>query len=215
MYNLNKPKAIIFDCDDILLDYMQGIKKFIKTKYNIDTVGLPTDYVLNDWCGVSPEKMMEIIKDFNEQSVAFGLLEPLHYRTKEIMGMVSRSCKGQIDLIVLTKSGTFGHGEVLRKVNLINVFGDIFKEVIIIETYESKKGSLMKLKSKYDVLCFVDDYVKNIDDAVECGIHSVLLERTHNIKHKGTNGYNFFRDWIELYKHLDDLIWDNLDLNME
>lgn len=207
-----KKKAIVFDCDDILLDYMNGIKTFLDVHYNIKPDGLPTDYVLNDWAGVSGNKMMKIISHYNEKSFEFGLLKPVHHRTVELMQVLHRVARGQIDFIILTKSGTMGHGEVLRKVNLMNVFGDIFKDIIIIEKYESKKGSILKIQQDYDILCFIDDYVKNIDDAVSCGVNSVVLERAHNVKHKESGKYTFMKDWIELYKYLDNLIYDNIVL---
>ncbi len=211
MYNL-KRKAIVFDCDDILLDYMKGIKAFLKLHYNINPPGLPDDYVLSSWAGVSDAEMIKIIAHYNEQSYEFGLLEPVHHRTVDLMKVLHSVARGQVDFIVLTKSGTLGHGEVLRKVNLFNTFGDIFKEIIIIEKYESKKGSILKIQQNYDILCFVDDYVKNIDDAESCQVNSVILERTHNIKHKESGKYTFKKDWIELYKYLDNLIYDNIVL---
>lgn len=206
MSNLEKKKCFLFDCDDILLDYMTGIKKFIEQHYNIKPEGLPDDYVLNKWAGISGNKMMKIISHYNEQSYEFGLLEALDERTVQVMKSLHTVLQGKADLIVLTKSGTLGHGEVLRKVNLMNVFGDIFKDIIIIEKYESKTGSILKLQQDYDILCFVDDYVKNIDDAVACGVNSVLIERSHNVKHKSNPDYTFFKDWYELNEYLFGLM---------
>lgn len=185
---------------------MQGIQDFIEQHYNIKPSGLPDDYVLNHWAGISGNKMMRIISHFNENSYEFGLLKPLDERTVHVMKSLHTVLNGEVDLIVLTKSGTLGHGEVLRKVNLMNVFGDIFKDIIIIEKYESKTGSILKLQQDYDILCFVDDYVKNIDDAVACGVNSVLLERSHNIKHKVNPDYTFFKDWHELNEYLIGLM---------
>ncbi|WNA16064.1 hypothetical protein XaC1_421 [Xanthomonas phage XaC1] len=204
---MTKRNCIIFDCDDILLDYMEGLKKFVEKHYDIYPAGYSTDYVLNEWLGVDEYTCQEIINHFNHNSYEFGLLKQLEDGlSTELLILYNHAKKHDTDLVVLTKSGKKGHGEVLRKVNLMNTFGDIFSEIIIIETNETKRASLLKLKSKYNVLCFVDDYVGNIDDGIKCGINSVLIERHHNVKHKGKEQYVFFKDWELLIDYLYELI---------
>lgn len=110
--------------------------------------------------------------------------------------------------IVLTKSGTLGHGEVLRKVNLINTFGnDMFDEIIIIEMYESKKGALNKLKSKYNVKFLVDDYIKNIETAMDLKIPAIMMRSSHNNYYSENNdGFIYVNNWHELQSTIEYIV---------
>jgi hypothetical protein len=117
-----------------------------------------------------------------------------------------RSENENVAFIVVTKSGTFGHGEVLRKVNLINVFGDIFDDIIILENYQSKRSTYAKLKEQYDIVTVVDDHLANIDVAQTLGLDTVVLECSHNIESIDDPRYQFVQDWNQMYHYITETI---------
>lgn len=201
-----KQKAIIFDCDDILLDHVGGFAKFARKHYNIKAEGLPVQYNLQEWLGCDEADVMKMLKHFNEQAYEFGLLEPVDASTVDSM-KVLRKLFPEIKFIIVTKSGTMGHSTVLRHVNLANVFGDdMFDEVIILEYFNSKRATYNRLNNKYNIITVLDDHLANIDQAIEIGLDSVVLECSHNRAQKFNPKYNFVSDWDEMFYYLLDKI---------
>ena len=201
----SKQKAVILDCDEILLNHLGGFKKYVQKYYDIQTVGEPQQYNLQDWLCCDAEQVMDLLKNFNFYSYEFGLLEPMDEFVVDRMKQL-RSRYPDVAFIVVTKSGTFGHGEVLRKVNLINVFGDIFDDIIILENYQTKRGTYLKLQNQYDVVTVVDDHLVNIDVAKQVGLDTVVLECSHNVSEKNNPNYNFVEDWCDMFTYIDDKI---------
>lgn len=201
----SKQKAVILDCDEILLNHLGGFKKYVQKYYDIQTVGEPQQYNLQDWLCCDAEQVMDLLKNFNFYSYEFGLLEPMDEFVVDRMKQL-RSRYPDVAFIVVTKSGTFGHGEVLRKVNLINVFGDIFDDIIILENYQTKRGTYLKLQNQYDVVTVVDDHLVNIDVAQQVGLDTVVLECSHNVSEKNNPNYKFVEDWCDMFTYIDDKI---------
>lgn len=200
-----KKKAVILDCDEILLNHLGGFKKYVQKYYDIETVGEPMQYNLQDWLQCDAEQVMDLLKNFNFYSTEFGLLEPMDQYAVENMKSL-RQENPDVAFIVVTKSGTFGHGEVLRKVNLINVFGDIFDDVIILENYQSKRSTYAKLKEQYDISIVVDDHLANIDVAQNLGLQTVVLKCSHNEQSIDDPNYQFVHNWIQMYHYITESI---------
>lgn len=202
---MNK-KAVILDCDEILLDHLGGFKLFVEKYYDIKPEGTPVQYNLQDWLKCDSEKVMELIKNFNYFSYEFGLLKPVTLAVPALQRLVNNN--PNVAFIVVTKSGTFGHGEVLRKVNLHNVFGDIFDDIIILEQYQSKRNAYNKLKNNFDIVTVVDDYLGNIDVAEELGLDAVVLDCPHNVGTLKANGTDYTRvkDWVDLFEYIQKKI---------
>lgn len=198
-----KKKLVILDCDDVLLDYIGGFKNFVLNHYNIETKGMPEDYTLYEWLGISQPLAISIMKHFNENSYEFGLLKPLDCDTVPLMNKLYQSHNNDTDFVVVTKCGSLGHSSVLRIVNLKYTFGDIFKNIIILETNESKKNTFKMFMNEYDDITVVDDYKPNIDTAHELGIKTFFMKREHNVKFMDNPKYNFVENWKELYHKLN------------
>ena len=192
---MQKPKLVIFDCDEILLDHLGALGEFVKKNYNITPKTThPIEYGLVDWLGVSQCEVQEILRVFNEESYEFGLLKALDPYAPGLIKAIQYGIPG-VKFAVLTKSGTHGHGEVLRRVNIEHVYPEQFDEVHIIEMNESKSEVLSNLKDRYDVICLVDDYIQNIEDAIDLGIPGVMLSRPHNQEYKDRTDFRYVDTW--------------------
>lgn len=202
---MQKPKLVIFDCDEILLDHLRALGEFVEKKYNITpTSKYPTEYGLVKWLGCSQEEVQEILRVFNEESYEFGLLKALDPYAPGLIKAIPYGIPG-IKMAVLTKSGTKGHGEVLRRVNIENVYPGQFDEVHIIEMNESKSKVLSELQQRYDVVCLVDDYIQNIEDAIELGIPGIMLSRPHNQEYKDRTDFMYVESWGAIIGGIIDL----------
>lgn len=190
---MQKQKAIVVDCDEVLLDHLGGLREYVKTKHGIiTTTDYPVEYGLEKWLNMNQEEVMAILKEFNEQSAEFGMLEKI---PSADLVTALRFTYQDAHMVVLTKSGTGGHGEVLRRCNIHHCFPNVFDEVIIVEMNESKHDALVELQKKYDVRCLVDDYIINIDTAIELGIHGIMLSRPHNQEYKDSTDFHFTGTW--------------------
>ncbi|SOK58606.1 hypothetical protein [Yersinia phage fHe-Yen9-04] len=205
MQNIKK-KAVLLDCDEVLLNHLNGFKKYVQKYYDIETKGEPMQYNLQDWLQCDGERVMELLKNFNFYSYEFGLLEPMDGEDTIKYMQRLRFENPDVAFIVVTKSGTFGHGEVLRKVNLHNVFGDIFDDIIILENYQSKRNTYLKLMQQYDIIAVVDDHLDNIHTAQKLGLDTVVYQCSHNISEKDNDNYLFVECWIQMYYELNKLI---------
>lgn len=191
---MTKKKVIVFDCDEILLDHLGGLREYVKDKFDIVTeTEYPSEYGLEKWLGLSSVQVQEVIKQFNQTAYEFGLLKPMEGAQSLLCAL--RHTYPDAVFAVLTKSGTFGHGEVLRKVNIHNVFPNVFDEIHIVEMYESKRGVLSQLKAQYDVVCLVDDYIMNIETALVLDIPGIMLKRPHNEQYQNRTDFKFVENW--------------------
>lgn len=193
---MSKQKVIVFDCDEVLLDHLAGFREWVKKKYNFITkTEYPTDYSLCDWLEIDEHTdVQKLLNEFNSSTIEFGLLKPIHESVRSLLHSL-RHCYPDAVFAILTKSGTHGHAEVLRHVNIQHVFPDIFDEIHIVETYQTKRGALAKLQAKYNVVCLVDDYIDNIETAVSLGIHGIMLKRPHNVQFKDRPDFYFAENW--------------------
>lgn len=203
----HKQKAVIFDVDDILLDYTLGIREFVREHYGRDIVGRNTEYNLCSWLQAADQtEMNSIIEHFNYNSVEFGELRPVDGYTVKAMEML-KAKHTDCAFVVVTKSGNKGHGTVLRTLNLRYVFGkDMFDEIVIVEPYESKRKAYHELSAKYDVRLVLDDHLPNIDEAQRQSLPTVVLLRTHNVSEKDNPKYNFVTDWTEMHEVVNKAI---------
>lgn len=200
---MKKRKLVVLDCDDVLLDYIGSVSAFAKKHYDIETVGLPSQYELSNWLGTTPEMAVKILEHFNYHSYEFGLLPALDDSTVSFVQKLIKEHSDDTDFIIVTKSGNEGHAEVLRKVNLHNVFGDVFTSIIMISPHESKKHVLKKLMKSYEIVCFVDDNIDNVKIGVELGITTLMVERSHNLSFSYDKK---FKEWNGLYNEIKSVL---------
>lgn len=203
---MKKERAIIVDIDEVMLDHIGGLRKFVKKHYDIHPVGNPTSYDLTEWLGRSKTEVLEILKHFNERSYEFGLLKRLDVDALEYMTVLKRNFP-DVKIIGLTKSGTGGHGEVLRRVNVENAYPGIIDELYIIEMYESKRGTLAKLKVQYDVQFLVDDHIDNIRAAQAVGVQGIMLKASHNVRFENIeNDFVYVPNWYQLQRTMSYIL---------
>lgn len=206
---MEKTKLIVFDCDDILLDWCAGMRAYLITKYPDIQFNsyYPTCYDLNGWIAsdhIPPAS--EFIAEFAE-SEEFQHLQPIDLSVECVSLLRSEITlmDSNVELCVLTKSGLGKNGNTLLKrvMNLRNVFGyGTFEHVFVIEPWQSKHDILQGLKEHYDVIAVVDDNVHNNYISSCLDIPSYILKRSHN--RNGSLPYDVVmcEDWDEIYANL-------------
>lgn len=204
---IEKRKGIILDYDDAIADYCNGVIDYAKSHYGLKVISEPNSYNFEDTFGVNNLLVNNILYNFNNNSYQFGLLKPIDSFVKNAISDI-RTKYPDVDLFVVTKCGNSKQTVALRKVNIANNFGDdTFEDVLFLNPLESKSVVFNKLKKTHNILCVVDDHIDNINDAIKCGIPTIIYEQKHNVKYKGTDpNYIFESSWDGIHKKLIELI---------
>ncbi len=157
----------IFDCDDVLLDWIGGFKAFLRDAYEIiPATPEPDSWDMNHWVG---RPALPLIKEFNE-SEAFGRLLPLPGAVEAL-----RSITGSIS--VITSCGVSGGPvEIRRRENLLSQFGPIFDKIVCIPLGSEKYEAL----NEFDPSVWVEDNYKHALAGVFAGHDTWMIRRPHN-----------------------------------
>lgn len=210
----NKPKAIVFDSDEILLDWVTAFVTWHNKIYGttVDATSPYHDKLHNLFVGVDHDVMDQRMLDFNANSYEFGLAKTVHGASLAISilsrnnDMCDAGSKNIVDLFVITKSGASPSSTRMRKANLARVFGDVFKHVYCLDLHESKVPYMKAIQETHNVVLFVDDYFKNCEQIVEaCGVRSIALKCAHNAHMKAPTTHELADSWIDIFNVIYDI----------
>lgn len=187
--------VIIFDCDEVLLDYTPGFVRYVTDvlKLDVDPKG-PTQFYFGPWLGTDDMAMvMDIFERFS-QSDGFGQLEPL---VGAVDGVLELKKLGY-SLQVMTSCTSDPAVMTARKLNLARVFGlNVFADVLCLPLGASK---LEALKLKPQAL-FVDDRPDNVSEALQAGHLGIVMSAFHNIKDRHLDRWSHL-EWIDNWPDL-------------
>jgi DNA-binding beta-propeller fold protein YncE len=172
---MNKP-TILTDVDGVLLNFLKAFSEFLKSKslfkeeFEFKIKG--NEYFdLKELITLScPVECESIINEFY-LSKEIGKLKEQQDGLTDII----QSLNNDFNLICITCIGTTEHLKEQRQKNLINVFGDCFKEIHCINITDSKEDLISSLSKKYDVITYVDDRLKHINEAINAGVKPILF----------------------------------------
>lgn len=190
----------IFDCDDVLLDWMGGFLNYVrKCGINPDFDG-PTEWDMSGWLGTTPQYARKLVLDFNESS-AFGSLDALRNAKSTIWRLkdAGHTCS------VLTACGD--HRSVrmarlsnLRYFNRPRMGGEsfAFDRVDFLPLGSSKFDWLYAYTRNRDpsTIAFVEDNFAHAQSGLANGIRSYCIRKRHNR-----------RDYMS--KEVSSVIWIN------
>jgi FMN phosphatase YigB (HAD superfamily) len=205
---VRNPRTIIFDVDDVLLDFISGFRDYVNNNYGYNIVGEPDKYSMDGWLPYAKDNKDRLITNFNK-SWEFGCLSPLQdaqFVVKHFC-LQNRKLPNPYRLVALTKCGSGETTTALRKANLHNVFGSVFDDVFTLEYTDSKADFVKDFKRSNDVCLTIDDDIKNCADMAFLGIFTVILNSSTN---NGVNVHNTLPragNWLDLnHKHLLPLL---------
>ena len=198
---MKQKPVIVTDVDSVLLDWLQGFATFLKEEKGMDTEHLKhffgtsnfieTPEITNISCldtnkllvrEYGKSKYIEELKAFQEDAKQHIL--DLH---KEV-DFIALSCLSKNRQIINK-----------RKRNLKNVYGDIFKDVICIGFGQSKEPDLIRLKEQENVITFIDDREKHIQESISAGIKPILFKRgIEDVECCPENSYHVKKCWSDI-----------------
>lgn len=173
---------IVLDVDFVLLDWISGLKPFLKEK------GMKFKHIDKFTGSTNYPKLSELFLDVNNETENILLMKEYNNsKWIEFLPAMREDCikelksmSSKYDFIALTCLGLKKNQKEKRTNNLKNIYGDIFKEVKCLEVRSSKKHYLKELKLNYNVLGLVDDREIHLNEAIEAGVKPFLYCQNNN-----------------------------------
>jgi hypothetical protein len=162
------------DCDGVLLNYSAGIIPFAKRHFGLDlSPEGPCSFDMRVWTGLSREGVRELVNAFNgEEGTGFEALPPMPGAVEGVRRLLGAGYR----LRILSSADSGGAAARSRNGNVLDVFGDVFEEVILIGLGESK----LDLLRRFEPGDWVDDHVPNAVAGLEAGHRAHVIRQSHN-----------------------------------
>jgi hypothetical protein len=184
---MENARALVLDCDDVLLDWVGGFIKWYKLNNNAPnlTREMITDIDFSSTLGCTTERLAELCRAFNE-SDEFATLDSVNDNDFRYLLWLMH-CR--FDIFVLTKCGTSDRIKNNRiknfSRNFINMGFTPIKETIFLDFNESKAPIIDNLTKIYQRVNVVDDNIHNLNDIHALGydkntVGLFLFDRIHN-----------------------------------
>lgn len=165
-------KIILCDVDGVLLNWMERFTTYmIDEGYSIHQ-DEHNQYELGKVFNISDEEALKRISTFNDGDWRFGTLQAFD-GAEEAMSILSTL---GYSFVAITSCSERSEVVGLRKANLYNVFGDIFKEVHCIGVNQNK----MPILKKYEPTFWIEDRFRHVVEGVEAGHIGILIDRQWN-----------------------------------
>lgn len=197
-----KEKILVTDVDFVLLDWVYGLKPFLESKgissEHLESYKGSTYYpclselFFND----CEETNLKLLHEFND-SEYIKHLPIFEEGSHEHLGEISENIK----VFALTCLGTGEEQKQSRWQNLRDHYGDIFEDTICIPVRTSKEPYLRELMEKYEIIGYVDDREKHLQEAINCNITPLLYKR--NEKYPDTD-IKVVNGWSEIKEYVDN-----------
>jgi len=135
----------------------------------------------------------KLIREFNA-SAAVGFLPP-HRDAQYYVKMLHE--RHQYRFVALTSLSKDPYAQKLRERNLNKLFGEVFDQVICLDTGAKKDQELAELAERYGKCFWVEDHPDNLDAGICVGLKGLLMEHKHNLDYQGRG--TVVRNWEEIY----------------
>lgn len=182
---------IIFDCDDVLLDWMSGFRAWLLRR-SIRTFGEPTTWNLDEWLGFPS---LPLIRAFNT-SPSFGQLNPVAGAQRAVASLYSAGHKLHVITSCLSDDPAT---KARRENNLDRVFGDVFSSINCIPLGESKVAELEEIGSGI----WIEDNPNHALDGFLMGFETYCLRKSHNADWQNFGNQSSFT-WIDDFEPIID-----------
>ena len=188
-----KKKVILTDIDGVMLDWEEGFSVWMEHHGYKPVDGFKLMYSIGDRYGITKDEGHKLVRLFNE-SAAIGFLPPVRDAQQYVRLLAE---KHKYKFLAVTSLSKDVYARELRIRNLKKLFGDIFIDVICLDTGADKDEELDRLGRVYKGNYWIEDKPENADAGVRCGLKTLLVEHGHNLDYKGPA--TVVKTWEEIY----------------
>jgi beta-phosphoglucomutase-like phosphatase (HAD superfamily) len=188
-----KKKVILTDIDGVMLDWEEGFSVWMEHHGYKPVDGYKLLYSIGDRYGITKDEGHKLVRLFNE-SAAIGFLPPVRDAQQYVRLLAE---KHKYKFLAVTSLSKDVYARELRIRNLKKLFGDIFIDVICLDTGADKDEELDRLGRVYKGNYWIEDKPENADAGIRCGFKTLLVEHGHNLDYKGPA--TVVKTWEEIY----------------
>ena len=188
-----KKKVILTDIDGVMLDWEEGFSVWMEHHGYKPVDGFKLMYSIGDRYGITKDEGHKLVRLFNE-SAAIGFLPPVRDAQQYVRLLAE---KHKYKFLAVTSLSKDVYARELRIRNLKKLFGDIFIDVICLDTGADKDEELDRLGRVYKGNYWIEDKPENADAGIRCGFETLLVEHGHNLDYKGPA--TVVKTWEEIY----------------
>lgn len=188
-----KKKVILTDIDGVMLDWEEGFSVWMEHHGYKPVDGFKLMYSIGDRYGITKDEGHKLVRLFNE-SAAIGFLPPVRDAQQYVRLLAE---KHKYKFLAVTSLSKDVYARELRIRNLKKLFGDIFIDVICLDTGADKDEELDRLGRVYKGNYWIEDKPENADAGIRCGFKTLLVEHGHNLDYKGSA--TVVKTWEEIY----------------
>lgn len=189
-----KEKIILTDADGVLLNWLTRFDQFMAEKGYVLIPGTEALYTMSQRYDIKSEDATALIKDYNKSRYISDL-----DAYKDSVEYIAKLVEHGFKFVVITSISSHPDASVYRTNNLKNLFGDIFTDIICLETGGPKDHVLKHWEGSG--LFWIEDHIKNAEVGYDLGLKSVLVQQDHNA-HYETDHFHIVgpeTPWKEIY----------------
>lgn len=190
---MSNKKEIILDVDGVLLDYEKAFEDY----FNLSPI---SDIYRNftDRFGIHDDQILKMVNDFSLEK-EFSMLEPFDGAIEALNELKNKGHK----ISIISSCGDDPYVHELRKINLLNVFGDIFDNITLIGMRLCKSNFLEKYKNTNSI--WIDDTYKHYKTGIKLGLNSIWRTTKYNkLDQKDLPKENIMCDWKDISSYINN-----------
>ena len=186
-------RTILTDCDGVLLDWEWAFAIWMQERGYVQRPNAKDYYKIHEqFDDLTWTEAKKFTRLFNE-SAAIGFLPPL----RDSVYWVKRlNEEFGYRFVCITSLSTDKNAQKLRRMNLEKYYGDVFDDVVCLETGSDKHAALEPYRGSR--LWWIEDKPENADLGYNYGLNSVLIEHGHNMRHECP--YPIVKNWAEIFE---------------
>lgn len=166
-----KNKIILTDCDGVCLDWEAGFTEWMKIQgYKVVESGV---YDISVMYGIEKAEGKRLIREFNN-SAWMGSLSALRDSRSGMAKLVEAGYR----FLAITSLSLDAKAKTLRVRNLERLYGDVFVDVICLDTGADKDEALEPYRDSE--MYWIEDKWSNAVLGAELGLKSILIDHPHN-----------------------------------
>lgn len=189
-----KEKIILTDADGVLVNWLARFDQFMEESGYKLIPGTENFYSMTNRYGITDIEAYDLIKAYNR---GHFLTELTAYA--DSLEYIPKLADHGFRFVVITSISSHPDAIKYRTQNLKNLFGDIFIEIICLET-ASPKDHILKLWEGSEFF-WIEDHIGNAEVGHILGLKSLLIQQKHN-SHYETEHFKIVgpnEPWKEIY----------------
>lgn len=191
---MNKERVILTDCDGVMCQWNLSFDKYMMELGHPRLPNTDHEYEFpKKYQEVTYDILYKLVKDFNEGPLIANL-KPFADSVKYVKLLANQGFK----FVVITALSDATSAIKNRTINLNNIFGDVFDQIICVPQGSIKTNVLQHWKNSE--LFWIEDHPLQAKTGIDLGLKSILIDHPYN----QNTEYNFTRvshvsPWEEIY----------------